>query len=141
MERLDRVKLNVAIGLDDTETELDPQNDNPRGAHGGDSEEDPLDLIIKSFNERFFQGWEVTPEEQRVKFINLTKGVTSHPDFAAKVAENADFQNRDLAFLRILDEVMSKQRKSELDLYRMYAQDPSFKQSFIDTMKRMAGLG
>ena len=138
---LERVKLNVAIDLDESETALDPQNDNPRGAHGGETEEDPLDLIIKSFNERYFQGWEATPDEQRVKFINLTKGVTSHPDFATKVAENSDIQNRDLAFLRILDEVMSKQRKNELDLYRLYAQDPSFKQSFTDTMKRMAGVG
>ena len=137
---LERVKLNVAIGLDATESELDPQNANPRGAHGGNSEEDPLDLIIKSFNERHFQGWEVTPDEQRVKFVNLTKGVRSHPDFVTKVAENADLQNRDLAFLRILDEIMSKQRKNELDLYRLYAQDPSFKSSFIDTMKRVAGV-
>lgn len=137
---LERVKLNATIDLDISETELDPQNPNPRSAHGGDSEEDPLDLIIKSFNERHFQGWDVTPDEQRVKFVNLTKGVRNHPDFATKVAENTDLQNRDLAFLRILDEIMSKQRKNELDLYRLYAQDPSFKSSFIDTMKRMAGL-
>jgi type I restriction enzyme, R subunit len=137
---LERVKLNVAIGLDETESELDPQNANPRGAHGGEMEHDPLDLIIKSFNERHFQGWDITPDEQRVKFINLTKGVQNHPDFVTKVAENMDLQNRHLAFLRILDDVMSKQRKNELDLYRLYAQDPSFKQSFVESMKRMAGV-
>ncbi|MBC7748610.1 MAG: type I restriction endonuclease subunit R, partial [Methylotenera sp.] len=53
---LERVKLNSSIGLDDSETELDPQNPNPRGAHGSDKEEDPLDLIINSFNEKWFQG-------------------------------------------------------------------------------------
>jgi type I restriction enzyme R subunit len=42
---LERVKLNAGIGLDDAETELDPQNPNPRGAHGTGKEEDPLDLI------------------------------------------------------------------------------------------------
>ncbi|MCK9562639.1 MAG: DEAD/DEAH box helicase family protein [Bacteroidales bacterium] len=38
---LERTKLNHAIGLDDSEAELDPQNPNPRGAHGGDEEKDP----------------------------------------------------------------------------------------------------
>ncbi|WP_026755764.1 type I restriction endonuclease subunit R [Sediminibacter sp. Hel_I_10] len=135
---LERVKLNQSIGLDDTESEVTPQNPNPRGAHGSEEEQDPLDLIINSFNERWFQGWEATPEDQRVKFINLTKSIQAHPDFQSKVAENSDQQNKDLAFKKILDEVMSKQRKQELDLYRLYAKDDTFKQAFLDTMKRMA---
>ena len=49
---LERVKLNATIGLDDSETSLDPQNPNPRGAFGSDEEEDELDIIIRSFNER-----------------------------------------------------------------------------------------
>lgn len=137
---LERVKLNVAIDLDADESELDPQNANPRGAHGGETEQDPLELIVKSFNERWFQGWDVTPDDQRVKFISLSKNLTAHPDFKTKVAENGDVQNRDLAFMKILDDVMSKQRKNELDLYRMYAQDAAFKMAFVDTMKRMAGV-
>lgn len=137
---LERVKLNVAIDLDAEESELDPQNANPRGAHGGETEQDPLELIIKSFNERWFQGWDVTPDDQRVKFVSLSRNLTAHPDFKTKVADNADVQNRDLAFMKILDDVMSKQRKNELDLYRMYAQDAAFKQAFVDTMKRMAGV-
>jgi type I restriction enzyme, R subunit len=137
---LERVKLNVAIKLDETETQLDPQNPNPRSAHGGETEEDPLELIIKSFNERWFQGWDVTPEDQRVKFVNLSKNLSAHPDFKAKVANNMDSQNRDLAFVKILDDVMSRQRKTELDLYRLYAQDNAFKQAFSDTMKRMTGV-
>lgn len=52
-----------------------------RGAFGGDEEENPLDLIIKSFNERWFNGWQVTPEEQRIKFVSLTKSMKAHPDF------------------------------------------------------------
>ena len=54
---LQRVKLNHAITLDDEESELEPQNPNPRGAHGTEKETDPLDEIIKSFNEKWFQGW------------------------------------------------------------------------------------
>lgn len=136
---LERVKLNESIVLDASETELDPQNPNPRGAHGGDEETDPLDLIINSFNERWFQGWEATPEDQRIKFVTLGKYIQAHPDYQTKVADNRDVLNRDLAFKKILDEVMSKQRKSELDLYRLYAKDDAFYQAFLDTMKRMVG--
>jgi type I restriction enzyme R subunit len=137
---LERVKLNQSIGLDDSESEVEPQNPNPRGAHGTEEELNPLDLIINSFNERWFQGWEVTPEDQRVKFITLTKSIQAHPDFQPKVVENTDEQNKNLAFQKILDEVMSKQRKQELDLYRLYAKDEAFKTAFFDTMKRMSSI-
>ncbi|GAB4161445.1 MAG: type I restriction endonuclease subunit R [Winogradskyella sp.] len=137
---LERVKLNTSIELDASETEVDPQNPNPRGAHGTDEEKDPLDLIIQSFNERWFQGWEATPEDQRVKFINLTKSVQAHPDFESKVVNNSDQQNSDLAFKRILDEVMRQQRKQELELYKLYAKDDAFYRAFFDTMKRMSSI-
>ena len=134
---LERTKLNHSIGLDDSAAELDPQNPNPRGAHGAEEEKDPLDEIIKTFNERWFHGWDATPEDQRVKFVTLSKHIQAHPDYQSKVADNNDIQNRDLAFKKILDEVMSQQRKKELDLYKLYAKDDSFYQAFFDTMKRL----
>lgn len=134
---LERVKLNVAIGLDASETEQDPPNPNPRGAYGGGKTEDPLDLIIKSFNERWFQGWDATPDEQRVKFVNLAQKMQAHPDYKDKYADNPDAQNRDYAFMRIFDEVMAKQRKTELDLYRLISKDDAFKQAMQDTLKRI----
>lgn len=134
---LERVKLNSSIGLDDSETELDPQNPNPRGAHGTDKEEDPLDLIINSFNERWFQGWEATPEEQRVKFVSLAKSIQAHPDYLEKYSENADVQNREIAFKKIFDDVMAQQRKIELDLYKKVTQDDSFRIAMQDTLKRI----
>ena len=134
---LERVKLNTSIALDANETEVDPQNPNPRGAHGGDSEKDELDLIIKSFNERWFQGWEATPDEQRTKFVNLAQKMKEHSDFKEKYADNSDLQNREIAFSKIFDEVMGKQRKNELDLYRLISQDEGFKIAMQDTIKRM----
>jgi type I restriction enzyme R subunit len=134
---LERVKLNSSIGLDASETEVDPQNPNPRSAHGGESEKDELDLIIKSFNERWFQGWEATPDEQRAKFVNLAQKMKEHTDFKEKYADNTDIQNRDIAFNKIFDEVMGKQRKNELDLYRLVSQDEGFKHAMLDTIKRM----
>jgi type I restriction enzyme R subunit len=134
---LERVKLNTSIGLDAAETEVDPQNPNPRGAHGGEEDKSELDLIIKSFNERWFQGWEATPDEQRAKFIQLAHKMKEHPDFDQKYASNPDIQNRDIAFNKMFDDVMGQQRKSELDLYRLLSQDDSFKQAMQDTLKRI----
>lgn len=136
---LERTKLNYSIGLDNSATELDPQNPNPRGAHGSSEEKDPLDEIIKTFNERWFHGWDATPEDQRIKFVSISKHIQAHPDYQEKVAENKDAQNRDLAFKKILDEVMGQQRRKELELYKLYAKDESFYQALFDTMKRLVG--
>ncbi|AIZ42710.1 type I restriction endonuclease subunit R [Cellulophaga baltica] len=138
---LERVRLNEEIGLDDSESIVEPQNPNPRGAHGTDEDKDPLDLIIQSFNERWFQNWEVTPEDQRVKFISLTKSIQAHPDFKSKYLNNSDEQNKSIAFEKIMNDVMAQQRKQELDLYRLYAKDDAFKIALFDTMRRMASVG
>jgi len=137
---LERVKLNSSIGLDDSESELDPQNPNPRGAHGSEEEKDPLDMIIKSFNERWFQGWDATPEEQKVRFVSLAQKVKAHPDFETKYLNNPDPQNRELAYIKIFDDIMNKQRRNELDLYKMFAQDEAFRAAMLDTVKRIAGI-
>lgn len=136
---LERTKLNVSISLNDEETELNPQNPNVRGAHG-DAEKDELESIINGFNAKWFQGWEATPEDQRVKFLSLSKSVQAHPDFNMKVAQNADDQNRELALKKILDDVMAQQRKQELELYKLYAQDSSFYQAFYNTIKQVIDI-
>jgi len=134
---LERVKLNHSIGLDDSESELEPQNPNPRGAHGGDVEEDPLDEIIRTFNERWFQGWSATPEEQRVKIIHLADSIKAHPDFEEKYKNNPDSTNREIAFAKIFDEVMLKNRQNELELYKLLAGDDAFKTAMQQSLKRV----
>jgi len=57
--------------------------------------------------------------------LNLKNKVMAHQDFVPKVLENMDFQTRDLAFKKILDEVMAKQRKGDMDMYKLYVQDHS----------------
>ncbi len=42
-----------------------------------EEEKDPLDEIIMAFNERWFHGWDATPEDQRVKFV--TYAITLPP--------------------------------------------------------------
>ena len=65
--------------------------------------------IINSFNERWFQGWDETPEEQKIRFLSLQKHILAHPDFKSKVSDNRDVQNSELAFQKILGSV-EKQR-------------------------------
>lgn len=55
------------------------------------------------------------------------------------MADNQDAQTRDLAFKKMLEEVMSQQRRQELELYKLYAKDDAFKQAFFDTMLPMTG--
>ncbi|MEJ2045136.1 MAG: hypothetical protein P8X74_08000 [Reinekea sp.] len=136
---LQRVKLNHTIKLDEADTELDPQNPNPRGAHGGDQQTDPLDDIIRTFNERWFQGWSATPEEQKVKFINIAESIKQHPDFETKYQNNPDPHNRELAFEKMLKEVMLRRRKDELELYKLFAGDAAFKAAWMQSMQRMIG--
>jgi type I restriction enzyme R subunit len=136
---LERTRLNHAIGLDDTETELDPQNPNPRGAHNQEEEKDPLDEIIRAFNDRFYTGWEETPEEARVKFVALAKNIRNHPDFESKVANNTDTQNSDLALKKILDDLMLQRRKANLEEYKRYRQDEAYYQGMFDLVKRLVG--
>lgn len=136
---LERVKLGHNIGLDDSETEVDPQNPNPRGAHGNEKEEDPLDDIIRQFNERWFQGWSATPEEQRVKLVNIADSIKAHPDFSEKYKNNPDTTNREIAFARIFEEVMLKNRKNELELYKLLAHDEAFKSAMQQSLQRVVG--
>lgn len=134
---LERVKLNHAIVLDASETELEPQNPNPRGSYGADEQKDPLDEIVRSFNERWFQGWSATPEEQRVKFVNIANSIKAHPDFAEKYENNPDPHNRELAFEKMLKEVMLMRRKDELELYKLFAGDAAFKASWQQSLERL----
>jgi len=134
---LERVKLKESIGLDDSDSELDPQNPNVRGAHGGDEPVDPLDEIIRAFNERWFAGWEATPEEQRVKFTNIVKHVVNNPNYQTQVVNNLDEQNSRIALEKLISHAVSKERKKELDLYKHYAQDPEFKRAFDASIMRL----
>ena len=110
------------------------------GAHGSEEERDPLDEIIRSFNERWFQGWDETPENQRVKFVTIRRDIWKHPDYESKVANNMDPYTRELALKKILDEVMNRQRRKELELYKLYAKDEAFYQAFYESMKRMLDM-
>ena len=134
---LERVKLNQSIVLDAAETELDPQNPNPRGVHDAGQDKDPLDAIIDSFNERWFEGWSATPEEQRVVRLDLQNKIRAHPDYEDKYLNNADEQNRGLAFEKIFEEVFVQNRRKQFDLYKLFFNDPDFKRALMNDQKNL----
>lgn len=134
---LERSRLELTVGLDPSEGELDPQNPNMRGPHNGPGDADPLDEIVRVFNDRHFAGWEATPEEQRVKFINIAKHVIGHADYKVQVEDNPDSQNRQLALERLIQQAISAERRRELDLYKRYASDPDFKRAFDASVSRL----
>jgi type I restriction enzyme R subunit len=135
---LQRMKLNETIKLDEDKSELDPQNANPRtGGVEGEVEKDPLDLIIRAFNERYFEGWDASPEEQKVKFVAVAKFIKDNPNFEKQVLNNEDTQNRNLAFEQMVSSAIRQQRKNDLDMYKNYHQDNGFKQTFIDIISRI----
>ena len=137
---LERVKLSAKIGLDESASELEPQNPNPRGAHGGESEKDPLDEIIKHFNEKWFHGWEATSEEQKAKFIHIMNKVKTHNDYESKYEKNYDEFTRKLALEKMISEVMNKERRKELELYKLFAGDEAFRVGLVENLERALNI-
>ncbi|MCB1100653.1 MAG: type I restriction endonuclease subunit R, partial [Verrucomicrobiae bacterium] len=137
---LERVHLNQHILLDAAETALEPENPNVRGYHGEEEDESPLDEIIRHFNERFFSAWDATPEEQRVKLINILQHVKDNSDYEAQVVNNPDEQNRRLALESLISEAINKERRRELELYKLYAGDEDFKKALNESLIRILTL-
>jgi type I restriction enzyme R subunit len=136
---LERVHLNQTIGLDAEPTELEPQNPTPRGHHGPDEEESPLDEIIAAFNERFFSAWNATPAEQRVKLVNIVARVKENTDYEKQVLNNPDEQNRRLALENLINQAVLAQRKTDMELYTL-RQDDAFRHAFNETIMRILAL-
>ncbi len=133
---LERTRLNHSIGLDADDTEVEPQNPNPRGAHTGDEERDELEEIIRTFNDRYYSGFNETPEETRVKFISFAKKLRQHKDFATKFRDNPDSQNQEIALVSMMNEIMLSRRKADTEFYKMWVKDEGYKAGFIALMKR-----
>ena len=138
---LERVRLGAKIELDPIEAQLDPQNPNLRGAHADEEKKDPLDEIIKNFNERWFKGWDATPEEQRAKFIHIIEKVKAHKDFEQNYEKNTDEINKKLAITKIIDEVINNERRKELELYRLFATNETFKLGLMENIQMALRAG
>ncbi len=134
---LRRTSLNETVILDAGESTIDPNKPAMAGAGGKDEDTDPLDEIIKDFNERWFKGWEATPDEQKAKMVGVAKAVVDDDDYQNLVVGNPDQQAVEEAMVTIIDRIMRKQRKGDMSLYKEYQHNEGFKHNFIGIIGRM----
>ena len=135
---LRRTALNETIVLDAGESTIDPLK--PTMVNAGptdDPDMDPLDVIIKEFNEHWFRGWEATPDDQKEKLVNITKAVANDADYQNLVIGNPDQQAVEAAMAMIIDRVIRQKRKGDMSLYREYQQNDAFKVGFRTLITRM----
>lgn len=137
---LRRTSLNETITLDAGESVIDPNKPVMVNAGGNDDEPtDPLDQILKEFNERWFKGWDATPDDQKAKIIGVARAVADDEDYQTLVVGNPDQQAVAEAMITIVDRIMRKQRKGDMSLYKEYQQNEGFKHNFIGVIDRMLG--
>ena len=137
---LRRTGLNQSIVLDPGESTIAPNRPVMVNA-GGDDEEplDSLDKILKDFNERWFKGWDATPDDQKAKLIGVAKAVAQDDDYQSLVVGNPDTEAVNDAMANIIDRVIRRQRRGDTSLYREYQQNEGFKQNFRTVITRMLG--
>lgn len=137
---LRRTALNETITLDAGEAIVDPNKPVMVSAGKGDEEpKDPLDEILKEFNERWFKGWDATPDDQKAKLISITIAVTEDEDYKDLVVGNPDCQAVEEAMATIIDRVIRNKRKGDMSLYKEYQQNEGFKYNLRGLISRMIG--
>lgn len=136
---LRRTALNEAVTLDAGETTIDPLK--PTMVNAGSEEEvkDPLDEILKEFNQRWFNGWDATPDDQKMKMISVAQAVAEDEDYKSLVVGNPDQQAVDALMVQIIDRIIRKKRKGDMSLYKEYQQNEGFKVDFRSVITRMLG--
>lgn len=136
---LRRTALNEAITLDAGETTIDPLKPTMVNAGSEEEEKDPLDVILQEFNNRWFNGWEATPDDQKMKLVSVAQAVAADEDYQTLVVGNPDQQAVDALMVTIIDRIMRKKRKGDNSLYKEYQQNEGFKADFRSVITRMLG--
>ena len=134
---LRRTALNETITLDSGEATIDPLKPKMVNAGVTGDDKDPLDVILKEFNERWFTGWEATPEDQKTKLISVAKAVSDDDDYKTLVVGNPDQQAVDALMIDIIDRIIRQKRKGDNSLYKEYQQNEGFKVNFRNVIIRM----
>ena len=136
---LRRTGLNEKIELDSNETVLDPTKAAMAGAGTSDDEKEELDVILQEFNEKWFKGWDTTPEEQKVKLTAIVNAIKQDNDYITLIVGNPDKQAAEEALDKIIDRIVRRQRQKDMSLYKEYMNE-EFKINFRSLVTRMIGL-
>lgn len=134
---LRRTALNEAITLDAEETTIDPLKPTMVNAGSEVEVKDPLDVILQEFNNRWFNGWEATPDDQKMKLVSVAQAVAADEDYQTLVVGNPDQQAVDDLMITIIDRIIRKKRKGDNSLYKEYQQNEGFKADFRSVITRM----
>ena len=134
---LRRTALNETITLDAGETTIDPLKPTMVNAGAVEEEKDPLDEILKEFNQRWFNGWDATPDDQKMKMISVAQAVADDEDYRTLVVGNPDQQAVDALMVQIIDRIIRQKRKGDMSLYKEYQQNEGFKADFRSVITRM----
>ena len=134
---LRRTALNETITLDAGEATIDPLKPTMVNAGGVEETKDPLDQILQEFNNRWFNGWDATPDDQKTKLISVAQAVADDEDYQTLVVGNPDQQAVDTLMVEIIDRIIRKKRKGDMSLYKEYQQNEGFKVDFRSVITRM----
>lgn len=86
------------------------------------------------------RSWNATPEEQRVKFVNIARHVMNAAGYQTQVVDNPDEQNRRIALEKLIGHAVNRKRRCELDLYKRYPSDDDFKRAFEPSIMRISKI-
>lgn len=138
---LRRTALSQNIQLDADVSELMPTA--PVMVNGGSDggEDDFLDTIIREFNERWMNGWESTPEEQKVKITSIAKAVAEDKQYKDFVIGNPDSDAADRFFIQLFDRIMTQKRKGDMSLYKLYKDNSTFAAQLQASVRRLIDNG
>lgn len=129
------ISLNTHIELDEDESTLDPLK--PVMVHaGGQGEEDSLDEIIKQFNEKYFKGWDATPDEQKAKLLTLAKQVVDDADYQL-IEGNPDQQAVDKLMYEIIGRQVRSMRKGDKSFYKEYKDSEQFQYGLFKALNKI----
>lgn len=134
-----RTAENQHIELDPEEATLDPLKATMVNA-GGETNEDPLDVIIKEFNEKYFKGWNATPAEQKAKLVILAKQVVEDEDYQL-IQGNPDQQAVNKLLADILARKVRCMRKGDKEFYKGFKDSDSFQYGVANIVNAIINNG
>ena len=100
------------------------------------TDKEELDVILQEFNEKWFKGWDTTPEEQKVKFTAIVNAVKQDNGYITLIVGNPDKQAAEEALDKIIDRIVRRQRQKDISLYKEYMNE-EFKINFRSLVTRM----
>jgi len=134
---LRRTVLNQKIELDPGESVVDPLKPAMVSVGGDNGDKEKLDKIIKEFNDRWFKGWNATPEEQKSKLVNIANAVKSDSDYQTLIVGNPDQDAVENMLMKIIDKAVRKSKQGDMSLYKEYQQNEDFKYHFRELVGRI----